>query len=121
MRLLRDLFQSNIAWPRTASTGKCDVVIDGETCLLDILDTAGQEKYSAIRDQYMRKEGSGIGRKVCLGDNLERFSKIVPPSGHYCQQKNSPAFWLAQKSVKMRHSSVEPYKIRVGYVFVARV
>lgn len=34
-----------------------DVVIiwtDGETCLLDILDTAGQEEYSAMRDQYMR-------------------------------------------------------------------
>uniref|UniRef100_A0A8D2CXT2 Small monomeric GTPase n=1 Tax=Sciurus vulgaris TaxID=55149 RepID=A0A8D2CXT2_SCIVU len=30
------------------------VVIDGETCLLDILDTAGQEEYSAMRDQYMR-------------------------------------------------------------------
>ena len=30
------------------------VVIDNETCLLDILDTAGQEEYSAMRDQYMR-------------------------------------------------------------------
>lgn len=30
------------------------VYIDGETCLLDILDTAGQEEYSAMRDQYMR-------------------------------------------------------------------
>lgn len=29
-------------------------VSDGETCLLDILDTAGQEEYSAMRDQYMR-------------------------------------------------------------------
>ena len=28
--------------------------IDGETCLLDILDTAGQDEYSAMRDQYMR-------------------------------------------------------------------
>eukprot|EP00298_Acanthocystis_sp_HF-20_P015910 c21315_g1_i2.p1 GENE.c21315_g1_i2~~c21315_g1_i2.p1 ORF type:complete len:866 (+),score=335.64 c21315_g1_i2:113-2710(+) len=27
---------------------------DGETCLLDILDTAGQEEYSCMRDQYMR-------------------------------------------------------------------
>ncbi|KAF2075991.1 hypothetical protein CYY_002698 [Polysphondylium violaceum] len=26
----------------------------GETCLLDILDTAGQEEYSAMRDQYCR-------------------------------------------------------------------
>jgi hypothetical protein len=29
------------------------VVIDGETCLLDILDTAGQEEYSAMRDQVI--------------------------------------------------------------------
>lgn len=27
---------------------------DFQTCLLDILDTAGQEEYSAMRDQYMR-------------------------------------------------------------------
>ena len=65
MTHLLKVIKSNIAGPRTASTGKCDVVIDGETCLLDVLDTAGQEKYSAMRDQYMRKEGSGIGRRVC--------------------------------------------------------
>lgn len=28
--------------------------IDGETALLDVLDTAGQEEYSAMREQYMR-------------------------------------------------------------------
>jgi len=28
--------------------------VDEETCILDILDTAGQEEYSAMRDQYMR-------------------------------------------------------------------
>jgi small GTP-binding protein len=27
---------------------------DGETCLIDLLDTAGQEEYSAMRDQYYR-------------------------------------------------------------------
>lgn len=34
-------------------------ICDGESCLLDILDTAGQEEYSAMRDQYMRF-GSGF-------------------------------------------------------------
>ena len=29
------------------------------------------------------------------------FLKIVPPSGHYPQQKNSPGFLLAHKNVKM--------------------
>ncbi|ELR11576.1 Ras subfamily protein [Acanthamoeba castellanii str. Neff] len=27
---------------------------DGQTCMLDMLDTAGQEEYSCMRDQYMR-------------------------------------------------------------------
>ncbi len=30
------------------------MTIDDNTSLLDILDTAGQEEYSAMRDQYMR-------------------------------------------------------------------
>jgi len=29
-------------------------VIDEEVALLDVLDTAGQEEYSAMREQYMR-------------------------------------------------------------------
>ncbi|KAI8909649.1 ras protein [Gorgonomyces haynaldii] len=29
-------------------------IIDNETALLDILDTAGQEEYAAMREQYMR-------------------------------------------------------------------
>eukprot|EP00054_Salpingoeca_dolichothecata_P012110 m.67239 g.67239 ORF g.67239 m.67239 type:complete len:842 (-) comp19789_c0_seq2:154-2679(-) len=37
--------------PRSAFSNQAD---DGETCLLDILDTAGQEEYSAMRDQYVR-------------------------------------------------------------------
>ncbi|KNC48166.1 GTPase KRas [Thecamonas trahens ATCC 50062] len=31
--------------------------IDGESVILDILDTAGQEEYSAMRDNYMRTGG----------------------------------------------------------------
>jgi GTPase KRas protein len=33
--------------------------IDGQVSILDILDTAGQEEYSAMRDQYM-KTGEGF-------------------------------------------------------------
>ncbi|KAI9496913.1 ras-like protein 3, partial [Zychaea mexicana] len=34
-------------------------VIDNETALLDVLDTAGQEEYCAMREQYMRN-GEGF-------------------------------------------------------------
>lgn len=50
------------------------VVIDGETCLLDILDTAGQEEYSAMRDQYMRT-GEGFLLVFAI-NNAKSFEDI---------------------------------------------
>jgi GTPase KRas protein len=40
--------------PTIEDSYRKQVTIDSNTCLLDILDTAGQEEYSAMRDQYMR-------------------------------------------------------------------
>lgn len=49
-------------------------MIDNETCLLDILDTAGQEEYSAMRDQYMRT-GEGF-LLVFAVNNSKSFEDI---------------------------------------------
>ena len=38
-------------------------MIDSEPCLLDILDTAGQVEFTAMREQYMR---CGEGFIVCF-------------------------------------------------------
>jgi len=40
--------------PTIEDSYRKQVIIDEQTCLLDILDTAGPEEYSAMRDQYMR-------------------------------------------------------------------
>lgn len=40
--------------PTIEDSYRKQVKIDDEMTLLDILDTAGQEEYSSIRDQYMR-------------------------------------------------------------------
>eukprot|EP01123_Difflugia_compressa_P002300 TRINITY_DN12_c0_g1_i1.p1 TRINITY_DN12_c0_g1~~TRINITY_DN12_c0_g1_i1.p1 ORF type:complete len:194 (+),score=41.65 TRINITY_DN12_c0_g1_i1:125-706(+) len=40
--------------PTIEDSYRKQVTIDTESCLLDILDTAGQQEYSAMRDQYMR-------------------------------------------------------------------
>ena len=40
--------------PTIEDSYRKQVTIDDETCLLDVLDTAGQEEYSAMRDSYMR-------------------------------------------------------------------
>lgn len=38
----------------TTDSYRKQCVIDDEVALLDVLDTAGQEEYSAMREQYMR-------------------------------------------------------------------
>ncbi|HIC32136.1 MAG TPA: GTP-binding protein [Flavobacteriaceae bacterium] len=50
------------------------VIIDDERCDLDILDTAGQENYGAMRDKYMRT-GEGF-LLVFAVDNAESFENI---------------------------------------------
>jgi len=39
----------------SGAASNADYQDDGETCLLDILDTAGQEEYSAMRDLYVHQ------------------------------------------------------------------
>jgi len=52
-------------------------VIDGESCLLDILDTAGQEEYSALRDQYMRfGEGFLLVADITSRATFEELPKL---------------------------------------------
>ena len=44
--------------PTIEDSYRKQVTIDEETCLLEILDTAGQEEYSAMRDQVRSAESS---------------------------------------------------------------
>lgn len=41
-------------------------MVDEEAALLDILDTAGQEEYSAMRDQYVSRFPVGIALKIMV-------------------------------------------------------
>jgi len=50
-------------------------IIDGETALLDVLDTAGQEEYSAMREQYMRT-GEGFLLVYSI-TNRQSFEEIM--------------------------------------------
>lgn len=53
-------------------------IVDDQTCLLNILDTAGQDEYSAMRDHYMR-EGEGF---ICVfsltsSGSLQELPKFI--------------------------------------------
>ena len=73
--------------PTIEDSYRKQVVIDGETCLLDILDTAGQEEYSAMRDQYMRT-GEGF---LCVFaiDNMKSFEDVESYRGQIRRVKDA--------------------------------
>eukprot|EP01113_Clastostelium_recurvatum_P032337 TRINITY_DN413_c2_g1_i3.p1 TRINITY_DN413_c2_g1~~TRINITY_DN413_c2_g1_i3.p1 ORF type:complete len:149 (+),score=9.93 TRINITY_DN413_c2_g1_i3:412-858(+) len=61
--------------PTIEESYRKQVTIDNITCMLDILDTAGQEEFSALRHQYMR-QGQGF---LCVYSITDRnsFDEIV--------------------------------------------
>lgn len=49
-----ELIDFFFADPTIEDSYQQQAIIDGEAALLDILDTAGQVEFTAMRDQYMR-------------------------------------------------------------------
>ena len=53
IQLLQHRFEKEYD-PTIEASYRKQVTIDDETCILDILDTAGQEEFTALRDSYFR-------------------------------------------------------------------
>jgi len=58
-------------------------VVDEEACLVDILDTAGQDEYTAMRDQYIRCDSSACFiivfdlTKRSSFEDVESFAQLI--------------------------------------------
>lgn len=65
-------------------------VIDDEVALLDVLDTAGQEEYSAMREQYMRT-GEGFLLIYSL-TSRESYEEIVTFHDQILRVKDRDSF-----------------------------
>ncbi|KAG2200831.1 ras-like protein 1 [Mucor mucedo] len=65
-------------------------VIDEETALLDVLDTAGQEEYSAMREQYMRN-GEGFLLVYSITSRMS-FEEIETFYQQICRVKDRDHF-----------------------------
>ncbi|KAL0089419.1 ras-like protein 1 [Phycomyces blakesleeanus] len=64
--------------------------IDSETALLDVLDTAGQEEYSAMREQYMRN-GEGFLLVYSITSRMS-FEEITTFHQQICRVKDRDYF-----------------------------
>eukprot|EP01124_Arcella_intermedia_P012979 TRINITY_DN19393_c0_g1_i1.p1 TRINITY_DN19393_c0_g1~~TRINITY_DN19393_c0_g1_i1.p1 ORF type:complete len:156 (+),score=28.32 TRINITY_DN19393_c0_g1_i1:29-469(+) len=73
--------------------------IDGETSLLDIMDTAGQEEYKSLKDQYMaRGEGFLLVYSVTSRQSFDEIRNVWKPQILRAQDKDaSPMVLCANK------------------------
>ena len=61
--------------PTIEDSYRKQVVIDDESCLLEILDTAGQEEFTALRDQWIRDcEGFIIIYSITSRESFEQIA-----------------------------------------------
>ncbi|KAK7890009.1 RAS2 protein [Exophiala xenobiotica] len=79
--------------PTIEDSYRKQVVIDQQACMLEVLDTAGQEEYTALRDQWIRDgEGFILVYSITSRNSFNRIQKFhsqvqrVKESGH----PNSP-------------------------------
>jgi len=72
--------------PTLEDSYRKQVTVDSEECLLDIFDTAGQEDFSAVRDQYMRS-GDGF---LCVYSVIYAvsFNEVKPLYEHILRVKD---------------------------------
>ncbi|XP_071490582.1 circularly permutated Ras protein 1-like [Diadema antillarum] len=72
---------------------------EGEACLLDILDTAGQEEFSAMRDQYMRSaQGLMIVYSITDKKTLDEAIKIYELGLRIRDVEHIPSALVGNKS-----------------------
>ena len=63
--------------PTIEDSYRKQVQIDGQSCMLEVLDTAGQEEYTALRDQWIRDgEGFVLVYSIASRSSFSRIEKF---------------------------------------------
>ncbi|KAI7906405.1 ras-like protein 3 [Cokeromyces recurvatus] len=85
-------------------------VVDGECALLDILDTAGQEEYSAMREQYMRNgEGFVLVYSITSVRSFEQVQKLYQQISRVKDLDLFPVILIGNKCDMESHRQVPSY------------
>eukprot|EP00727_Mastigamoeba_balamuthi_P012671 m51a1_g8026 putative protein serine threonine kinase (1159) ;mRNA; f:14879-19850 len=95
--------------PTIEDSYRKQIVVDDVACFLNILDTAGQEEYSAMRDQYMRT-GQGFLLVFAL-TTRQTFEEVPALRSHILQVKDCevvPLVIVGNKSDLVALQQVRP-------------
>ncbi|RPA91646.1 ras-domain-containing protein [Choiromyces venosus 120613-1] len=103
--------------PTIEDSYRKQVVIDNTACMLEVLDTAGQEEYTALRDQWIRDgEGfvlvysissrSSFTRIPRFHGQILRVKESSTTGGNYTANNNVPIMLVGNKSDRVTEREV---------------
>ena len=68
-------------------------MIDGQSCMLEVLDTAGQEEYTALRDQWIRDgEGFVLVYSISSRSSFTRIQRFHNQIQRVKESSSSPSY-----------------------------
>ncbi|ORY90845.1 small GTPase superfamily [Leucosporidium creatinivorum] len=82
-------------------------IIDDQPCLLEILDTAGQEEYTALRDQWIREgEGFVLVYSITARATFERIERFRHQIARVKDSDSIPIVLVGNKSDRANEREV---------------
>ncbi|KAI8325100.1 hypothetical protein GQ54DRAFT_255265 [Martensiomyces pterosporus] len=93
--------------PTIEDSYRKQVVIDDQPCVLEVLDTAGQEEYTALRDQWIRDgEGFLLVYSITSRSTFERVERFRDQIIRVKDQDNVPMMLVGNKCDKAQEREV---------------
>ncbi|KAI8384857.1 small GTPase superfamily [Radiomyces spectabilis] len=93
--------------PTIEDSYRKQVVIDDQPCVLEVLDTAGQEEYTALRDQWIRDgEGFLLVYSISSRSTFERVERFRDQIFRVKDVDNVPLILVGNKCDKVTDREV---------------
>ncbi|KAI9026564.1 small GTPase superfamily [Phycomyces nitens] len=85
--------------PTIEDSYRKQVIIDNQLCLLEVLDTAGQDEYTALRHHWIR-DGEGFLLVYAITDNstFQRIERFKEEIFRVKEKENMPLMLVGNKS-----------------------
>ncbi|CDS14524.1 Putative Ras family, other [Lichtheimia ramosa] len=93
--------------PTIEDSYRKQVVIDDQPCVLEVLDTAGQEEYTALRDQWIRDgEGFLLVYSITARSTFERIERFREQIFRVKDVENVPMMLVGNKCDRVTEREV---------------
>jgi len=93
--------------PTIEDSYRKQVVIDDRACVLEVLDTAGQEEYTALRDQWIRDgEGFLLVYSITARSTFERVERYRDQIIRVKDSEDTPMILVGNKADKLNEREV---------------